>query len=94
MRSDRPHGEVEGTQAHRPLTLPESDLDGAGRRWWMHDPSAGRPGLKLDAPTPGQSADHAGRQQAANACQSRRGNVNRRSRIGVGRRLTAGRLTR
>jgi hypothetical protein len=35
----------------------------------MDDPSAGRPGLELDAPTPGQATDHAGRQKAANACQ-------------------------
>ena len=49
MRSDRPDREVEGTcRLIRSLTLPESDLDGLGRRWWMHDASAGRPSLKLD----------------------------------------------
>jgi hypothetical protein len=53
MRSDRPDSEIRGYEAHGPLTLPEIDLDGLGRPWWMHDASAAWPGLKLDAPTPG-----------------------------------------
>ena len=84
MRSDGPDGEVEGAQAHWPLTLSESDFGGLDRRLRMHDPSAGPSGLKLDAPTPGQSADHTGRQEAANACQNCRRNVSRRSGVGVG----------
>ena len=45
-------------QTHWSLTLPESDLDGLGRRWWMHDASAGRPSLKLDSPPPVARRSH------------------------------------